>query len=112
MVDPILVSIATALAGNAAKSMYDLVKQAFSHRAEARAALEAAEGTDATSAEVQQLAVELAKAEQSDAQFADQLRSLWASELQAEHGGVANQVSGSVSGKVVQARDIHGNITF
>jgi hypothetical protein len=31
---------------------------------------------------------------------------------QADRGGVVNQVSGNVSGKVVQARDIEGGVSF
>ena len=45
MPEPILVSIAAALATKSATSLYDLVKRKFTGRKEAVAALEAADGT-------------------------------------------------------------------
>lgn len=30
----------------------------------------------------------------------------------AESGGVTNQITGNVTGKALQAGDIHGNVTF
>jgi hypothetical protein len=114
MPEPVLVAIAAALAGKAAHSLYDLVKRKFSGRKQAIAALEAAKGAEPDSAEVQVLAAELERVEAEDPQFATELREVWreASVQQADHGSVINQISGNVDGKVVQARDIKGDITF
>jgi flavin-binding protein dodecin len=52
-----------------------------------------------------------------DPAFAEQLRSLWEQadtelHIDIEHGGTVNQISGTVNGQVIQARDIQGGITF
>lgn len=113
MTEPILVSVAGALASRAATGLYELVKRAFSGRQEATRALEAAEGAEEGSPEVERLAEELAAAQREDPAFGEELRKQWLSvHQQAQYGGVTNQVSGDVSGKVVQARDIHGDISF
>jgi hypothetical protein len=114
MPEPILISIAAALAAKSVQSVYDLVKKKFADRKEAKAALEAADGKAAESVEVQSLAAELERAEAEDPQFATELRQQWnsLSVQQADHGSLNNQVSGSVSGNVVQARDIQGGISF
>lgn len=114
MPEPILVSIAAALAGKAATSLYDLVKRRFAGRAGTQEVLTAAEGADADSAEVAALAEQLAAAERDDPAFGAALRAEWATQVSqhATHGGVANQISGNVGGKVVQARDIEGGVTF
>ncbi|MER7279633.1 hypothetical protein ABT369_34840 [Dactylosporangium sp. NPDC000244] len=47
--------------------------------------------------------------------MASTLRNLWrelSPHLIAGHGGVTNSVYGIVEGNVVQARDVHGGITF
>jgi hypothetical protein len=114
MPEPILIAIATTLAAKGAQSLYDLVKKKFADRREAKAALEAAEGATPGSPEVQALATQLQQAEAEDPQFATELRQQWNSfsVQQADHGAVNNQISGNVSGKVVQARDIQGGISF
>ena len=51
----------------------------------------------------------------TDAAFADQLRGEWQrleGGRQTATGGVNNQVTGTVNGKVLQAGDIHGDISF
>jgi len=56
----------------------------------------------------------LAEAMQRDPGFAEELRVQWRAasvELQADRGGVVNQFSGQAS-KVVQARDIHGDLSL
>jgi hypothetical protein len=110
MPEPILTSIATALATKAATGLYELVKQKFSKDPEAAKALESAEAAPGEPEPVKALAERLAAAERDDPEFAEALRTGWAQH--AESGGVINQISGTVHGKVVQARDIHGNITF
>lgn len=115
MPEPVLVSIAAALATKAVSSLYDVVKKRFANRAEARAALEAATASPDDAKAVTVLAERLAVEEAADPEFKAALRAEWAKvgvEQHADHGAVTNQVTGDVSGKVVQARDIHGDITF
>jgi len=112
MPEPILVAISAALAGKAITSFYDFVRTRISGRRQAVAALEAAEGKPQESPEVQALAAELETITAEDPRFAAELRERWNSVQHAETGGVINEISGNVSGKVVQARDITGNITF
>lgn len=111
MPEPVLVSIAAALAAKSATSLYELVKRKFSGRKEAQAALEAAEGAASDSAEVEALATQLADTERRDPAFATELRNAW-QQVSATDGRVVNQITGNVSGKVVQARDIEGGVTF
>lgn len=109
--EPILVSIAAALAARSATSLYDLVKRRFAGKREATAALEAAEGAGEDSPEVATLAAHLADAEAEEPAFGVELRQTW-QRVDPDHGAVVNQIHGNVTGKVVQARDIDGNITF
>jgi len=109
--EPILVSIAAAIAAKSATSLYDLVKRRFTGRGEAAAALEAAENAGPESAEVATLATHLAAEEAQDPAFGVELRNTWQL-VNAESGGVVNQITGNVSGKVVQARDIEGGVSF
>lgn len=115
MPEPILVSIATALATKGAQSLYDLVRKKFANRKEATKALEAAQGASAGSTEVAVLASYLDQATTEDPVFSSELRHEWQllSVQQADHGSVNNQinVSGNVD-KVIQATTIHGGITF
>lgn len=106
MIDPILTSIATALATKAAGSLYELVSKVFRRHPAARKALEAAQGAEPDSAPVQALAERLAEVTAAEPDFDRELREL------AENGGVVNKITGNVSGNVVQARDITGNISF
>jgi hypothetical protein len=108
MPDTILVEIAAALAAKVADSLYDLVRAKFKGRKQALAVLEAADGAAPDSPQVIALAHELELAESGDQQFARKLRSEWS----AFNGGVINQISGTVTGNVIQARDIHGDITL
>ena len=113
--EPVLVSIAAAVAGRAVASLYQLIKAKFADDPDASAVLEAAEGAAAESKEVGELAAALEKEEGADPAFGEQLREEWdrvAVEQNAGSGGLANQVSGQVGGNVVQARDIHGGISF
>ena len=111
MPEPILVSIAAALAAKSVTSLYDLVKRKFAGRQDAVAALEAAENASPDSPEVATLATHLAAAEAEDPTFGAELRHTW-QQVSADRGGVVNHITGNVSGKVVQARDIEGGISF
>ncbi len=112
MPEPVLISIAAALAGKAVTSLYDFVKGRFAGRPEAARALEAATGAEPDSAEVRALGDELAKAEAADPGFADELRARWRDVSVRQKGEINNQISGTVTGNVVQARDIEGGISF
>lgn len=116
MPETVLVEIAAALAAKAASSLYDFVKDRFKGRKKALALLEAADGAAPESPQVLALADELQTAGDYDPAFAEQLRAQWvAVQSGATATGtesVANSISGSVHGPVVQARDIHGDITF
>lgn len=107
MPDPILVAIATALAGKSVGNLYDLIKQKFANHKQATTALEAARGAPPDSPEVRTLTDHLAEATANDPEFAATLHATW-----TQVSGVLNQVSGTVHGNVVQARDIQGGITF
>ena len=111
MPEPILVSIAAALAAKSVTSLYDLVKRKFTGRTEAEAALEAAGGAVPESPEVAALATHLAAAANEDPAFGAELRHTW-QQVSATRGGVVNQITGNISGNVVQARDIKGGISF
>jgi hypothetical protein len=115
--DPILVEIAAALAAKAAESLYDLVKGKFARRGKALEALDAAAGAPAGSPRVLALAEELAMAEAYDPAFSEQLRAQWtaikALTVASPSGdAIVNTISGQVTGNVVQARDIQGNISL
>ncbi|WP_331758618.1 hypothetical protein OG225_40915 (plasmid) [Nocardia sp. NBC_01377] len=111
MVEPALIAIASALAGRAAASLYELVRARFADDSEDTAALEAADGAEPGSAPVERLAEVLRRTEQSDPQFAAQLRGEWA-KVGGGDGDINNQISGTVSGNALQARDIQGGINF
>lgn len=114
MPELVLIEIAAALAAKTTESLYDLVKNKFRNHKKALEVLKAADGAPPDSPEVIALAEELTTADAHDSQFSEQLRGQWA-EIQARAAasadGVVNSV-GNVQGNVVQARDIHGNISF
>ncbi|GAA2961778.1 hypothetical protein [Actinokineospora diospyrosa] len=114
MPEPVLVSIAAALAAKSVGALYELVRDRFSKRAEAAAVLTASAGAAPESVEVAALAAELEREQVADPEFAEQLREGWAREAgaHADRGGVVNQITGTVSGKVLQARDIQGGVSF
>lgn len=111
MPDPILVSNATAFAAKSATLLDDLVNHRFTRRGEAETALKAAEGAPPDSPEVTALATHLAFVEIEASTFGEDLRHTWQQAI-ASQGGVVNQITGNVSGKVVQARDIESDISF
>jgi hypothetical protein len=115
MSDPILVSIAAALAGKGATGLYDLVKKKFAGSSQATKALEDAEGSPADSPEVHALSAELARAASADPQFATDLRAIWghvSAQQHADNDGVVNAITGTVGGNALQARDIKGGVSF
>ena len=112
MPDSMLIAIATTLATKAAGSLFDLVKSKFGKRgAKDVAVLDAAAAAGPESPEVGELAAALDAAVADDPAFAEQLRTEWRA-VQAGSGDVHQSITGNVSGRVVQARDIQGGITF
>jgi sialic acid synthase SpsE len=110
MPDPILVSIAAALIGKAAAAGAGALAKVFRltrEKPDAAAAMDAADQPA--------LAAALQQAADADPAFAAQLHALWPqaqSELHAEGNATINKISGTVSGHVLQARDIQGGVTF
>jgi hypothetical protein len=115
MIEPVLIAIANSLAGKATGALYDLVRKKFAASRHDTATLEAAAGADEDTQQVSRLAEALERAETDDAEFKSRLRTEWA-ELsgtgRSGDGAVANDISGTVSGNAVQARDIQGGISF
>ncbi|MGW3962838.1 hypothetical protein ACWED2_23680 [Amycolatopsis sp. NPDC005003] len=111
MPEPILVSIAAALAAKGATGLYDLVKRKFAKDPTAIALLEASSAAPEDARPVTALAERLQEAEAEDGEFAEALRAEW-QQVSLSRGSVHNQVTGNVTGKVVQARDVHGNINL
>jgi hypothetical protein len=109
MPEPILVSIAAALAAKGATGLYDLVRRKFAKNPPAIAALEAAAAAPEDDRPIAALAERLSEAEVEDAEFAEALREEWS---RVSPGDVHNSVTGTVTGKVVQLRDVHGNINL
>ena len=107
MVEPILMDIAGTLATKAAGSLWEFVRSRFATHRDASTELEAAVGTAPDSAPVRALAERLSEVAAADPEFA---RGLYAT--YAQHGRVNNQVNGTVTGKVLQVGDIHGDVHF
>ena len=124
--DPIMQSIATALAGQAAAALgaggkkaveriRELVRRKSEHDPDTKAALEAADDRPADHPKVRALAERLDQLAADDPDFGNRLRDEGTAvhrELSASSGGVVNQNTGTVGGSLIQTRDIHGNITL
>jgi hypothetical protein len=125
--DEVLTAIAGALAKQAvaggAKALGKLVqfvKEKFAHNPGSEIVLASAQKDPDDRKMVDLLAQVLDKTEETDPSFGAELRTLWAaaakeivsSEVRqtASGGGVNNNITGNVSGFVVQARDITGGI--
>ena len=113
MVEPVLIAVATALASKAAAGLYDLVRTKLAESKEQTAILDSAAGAEPGSPPVLRLAEILERAEQTDPEFGVRLRGEWVKISTADsRGDTANEITGTVSGNAVQARDIQGGITF
>ena len=112
MPDEITMAIATTLATKGAEALAAGAQSAISALARfvrARLGRDANESPSASA-----LAEALRRAMADDPEFAASVRDLWrraSAELAADRDGVVNQFSGTGE-KIVQARDITGNITF
>lgn len=114
MPEPILISIAAALAGKAATSLYDTVRAKFARNKNALAGLEEAVEKPNDPHLIEALAQRLGDAEIDDAEFKKELRGEWerfSAAQQVTQGSMATQINGDV-GKFVQARDVHGDINL
>ncbi|HEU5161437.1 MAG TPA: hypothetical protein VFU43_30885 [Streptosporangiaceae bacterium] len=119
VVAAILVKIFDDAAGKAGKQAWTaltgLVRRAFGGRDKSRPvqAVTELERHPGDPARVEELAGALAAAADLDPEFAADLRR-WLADAEQVSGGVTNIVGGSaqVHGNLVQARDIHGSITF
>lgn len=125
MTDPFLDSLAAALAGQAVTALgaagtkalekvRELVRRRAENDPEMGAALEAAEAPSAPEPTVKALAERLDQACGQDPEFARRLRAEGAEvhqEISASGNSVVNTISGNAD-KVIQAREIHGGITF
>ncbi|HEX4221241.1 MAG TPA: hypothetical protein VHZ97_02630 [Pseudonocardiaceae bacterium] len=113
MPDSMLIAIATTLVTKAAGSLFDLVKAKLAQRGGTDVAvLDAAVAAGPESVEAKELADVLDAAQQEDPAFAERLRQEYHAISVAGTGNITQTISGNVSGKVVQARDIQGGITF
>jgi hypothetical protein len=127
MTDPVTTAIAVALVSKTVEELTEsgkaalvalgrLVRRKLGGRAESQALLVHAEAHPDDAAPRQALAEALGQAAHDDRQFAEELHRLWWDVQNrrdaATGGGVLNTVSGDVGGNVVQARDVHGGISF
>lgn len=124
--DQFMATLAVALAGKVADGLAEagrvtcqglvrLVRRRFRSDPAAEEALEAAEADPSDSGHLDRLRAALERLAAEDPAFDTELRALWREvqpHLAAASGGVVNMVSGDVRGGVVQARDVHGGITF
>lgn len=121
MTDPLMMSVASAMAGKAADAVADGVKSAWdalahmvrsriSDSSHAETALRAAQAQPEDSARVRELAAALEQLALSDPQFRAQLADLWpraSAELSARGHGVVNSSTGTVGGHLIQAGELH-----
>lgn len=119
MLEPIFITVATAVAGKAALDLYQLVRERLARDPDAHATLEAAEDRPGDPELVRVLAEEIARAARLDPDFDQAVREAApaptgpaASAGEATEGGVVNQISGSAVGKAVQARDVQGDVNL
>ncbi|MDS1272093.1 hypothetical protein RIF23_17525 [Lipingzhangella sp. LS1_29] len=124
MSDPVTVAIATAVAGKVAESLSDTAKSALKRLREAvmrrvtdsderdtapREALAAAQIDPEDPQAVQRLAAALSASDDPEVRrLVAELRP----HFEPGQESVTNTVQGDVSGNVVMAKDIHGNISL
>ena len=124
MPDPITIAIATAIAGKTAESLTDQAREAvteivhrvrrkFRHRPADLAALDTARANPG-SVECTALARSLQQVMLEDPRFGTSIRTLWSQaqmEMMARDNDVVNIFRGRAD-KVVQLRDIHGDLNI
>ena len=121
MTDPIMLSVASAVASKATEAVAEggraaitalvrLVREHFAKNKASVHALDRAQGAPQDPMAIEQLAQVLEEATAADADFGRQIRMLWPQaqiELSAGDGGVVNTNSGAVGGHLIQTRDLH-----
>ncbi len=121
MTDAVVLAVASALASKAAEAAFaagrsacgalvKVVRDRFSRDDSAAKALEVAQRRPEDEWALTELARALECIMKEDASFAAEIRDLWPRarmELSAAEGGVVNSVTGTVSGHLIQARDVH-----
>jgi hypothetical protein len=124
--EQILAAVALTLATKAAEGLAEggkaafaalatLVRRRFEGRPTGMVALVEAEADPSDRERVRSLQGELEVAVLEDPEFGVRLQALWRDfqpHLIANADGVVNNVTGTVGGSVVQARDVHGGISF
>jgi Ser/Thr protein kinase RdoA (MazF antagonist) len=117
--DPVTTAIATAVAGSAAQSLTEQTARLLAqiagriHRKLSGQSPEPAArpGTDGSPERAAALAALLHRAFQDDPAFAAELTTLWQGYLSAAAGTSTNTFHGNAD-KVVQLRDVHGDLTI
>jgi hypothetical protein len=124
--DQILTAVALTLATKAAEGLAEggraafaalarLVRRQLDGRPSGTVALVEAQAHPTDPDRIRTLRDELALAGAEDPTFREEMQALWrdlSPHLIANADSVINTVSGEVAGHVVQARDIHGGISF
>jgi hypothetical protein len=125
--DPVMVAVAVALVTKAVEGLSEGGKAAFAalsrlvrrklHADPASlSVMDSALAHPDDEVRIHRLAGVLEREVGKDRVFAEDLDRLWNDlcdqRAVAVDGGVTNQLSGPVSGSVVQARDVHGGISF
>jgi hypothetical protein len=126
MTDPVMLTVASTVAGKAADAAVDgartavaallrLIRARLGKNDADAAVLDAALSKPDDQAAVAQLAAVLDRVSGADPDFGSHLRVLWPqaqAELAAHDGGVVNTSTGTVGGHLIQARDLNvqGNL--
>lgn len=99
----------------AVSALVNWVRRKLGEQCAAQEALAAAEADPGDDVRIRALRDVLEQLTVADPEFAAELRRRWSDVSQHatnRGGGVVNQISGGVGGNVVQARDVHGGISF
>jgi hypothetical protein len=127
MTDPLTAAVATTLATKAVAGLSEAGKKAFDRLARlvrrklspdsrSSGTLHWAQTYPASGTHRRDLADALSRAMVDDPHFAEQLVNLWRYVQEDREGAsrssALNVVSGDIDGKIVQARDIHGQASF
>lgn len=95
-------------------SLYALIRERFGRNTPEAAVLDVAVGRPRDDNRIQELAAVLARVMDGDPAFAQEIVTRWRAmqvETSADHDAVINNFSGEAE-RSVQARDIHGGVTF
>jgi hypothetical protein len=126
MDDAMLTAVVAAVAARTVEGLTDAARAAFTSlmrlvgnklgdEPSSAARLAAAQADPLDAERLAALRAELQRVVTGNPQFAAELSAAWLQVRPATHasdGGVANAVTGNVSGHLVQARDIDGGVSF